>query len=495
MSAAVSYAFARKNQVLVADDSADSIVVRCSRETPPQAISELRRHFGMPLSLQLVDAETLTEEINATYQQGQSNSIEAMDVISAEVDLDRLAEEIPESQDLLDSQDDAPVIRLINALFSEALKLNSSDIHIETYEKSMSVRLRVDGILREVLHPPRRLAPLLISRIKVMAKLDIAEKRVPQDGRISLRMAGRAVDVRISTIPSNHGERVVMRLLDKQAARINLTELGMPDTTLASFKQLLHSPNGIILVTGPTGSGKTTTLYAGLTLLNDRQRNILTVEDPVEYDIEGIGQTQVNEKVGMTFARGLRAILRQDPDVVMVGEIRDSETAQIAVQGSLTGHLVLSTLHTNSAVSAITRLVDIGIEPYLLASTLKAVLAQRLVRRLCKHCRSAETIDAAEAALLGDATLEGCEAFTHKGCEECQHTGFRGRVGIYELLTIDHRLSEMIHNEAGESALARYSAEHMSSLLQEGRRLIRDGETSIDEVLRCVREDSSDALI
>lgn len=483
----LSYAFARNNRLLV-EERDGALQLLCCTATPPSALAELQRVLSQPFHLQLCDEEPLLEKINSAFQRQQGDAMSAMGDISNEVDLDRLAEEIPESQDLLDAQDDAPVIRLINALFGEALKRDASDIHIETYEKTMSVRLRVDGILQEVLTPNRRLAPLLVSRIKVMSKLDIAEKRVPQDGRVSLRIAGRSVDVRVSTIPSNYGERVVMRLLDKQAARIDLSQLGMPEPTLNKLVDLLHQPNGIILVTGPTGSGKTTTLYAGLMELNDRKRNILTVEDPVEYDIEGIGQTQVHAKVGMTFARGLRAILRQDPDVVMVGEIRDQETAEIAVQASLTGHMVLSTLHTNTAVGAITRLVDIGVEPYLIASSLKGVLAQRLVRRLCQECREPVQLDATEARLLGDPSLQGKTAYNASGCESCQHTGYRGRQGVYELLVIDRELSQLIHDRAAEQQILRAAGSGMNTLMSEGRRLVLEGQTSLDELLRSVRE-------
>lgn len=493
MSRPLSYAFARTNRLLVEDGEHGPQVLVC-RTTPASALAEVQRALNTSFSMALCDEDALQEKINEAFQRQQGDAMSAMGDISDEVDLDRLAEEIPESQDLLDAQDDAPVIRLINALFGEALKRDASDIHIETYEKTMSVRLRVDGILQEVLTPNRRLAPLLVSRIKVMSRLDIAEKRVPQDGRVSLRIAGRSVDVRVSTIPSNYGERVVMRLLDKQAARIDLSHLGMPERTLAKLTDLLHQPNGIILVTGPTGSGKTTTLYAGLMALNDRKRNILTVEDPVEYDIEGIGQTQVHAKVGMTFARGLRAILRQDPDVVMVGEIRDQETAEIAVQASLTGHMVLSTLHTNTAIGAITRLVDIGVEPYLIASSLKGVLAQRLVRRLCQSCRQPITLDATEARLLGDTQLEGQQAYNAGGCDACQHSGYRGRQGVYELLVIDRELAEMIHNRAGEQEIQRYASARMTTLMSEGRRLVLEGQTSLDELLRSVREGADAGL-
>ncbi|WP_320838125.1 type II secretion system ATPase GspE [Zhongshania sp.] len=494
MSQTLTYAFARSNRVLIEENASGELMLLCCKQTPPSALAEVQRVIPQSLVFTLCEEKVLQDKINETFQRQQGDAMSAMGDISSEVDLDRLAEEIPESQDLLDAQDDAPVIRLINALFGEALKRDASDIHIETYEKTMSVRLRVDGILQEVLTPSRRLAPLLVSRIKVMSRLDIAEKRVPQDGRVSLRIAGRAVDVRVSTIPSNYGERVVMRLLDKQAARIDLEQLGMPSRTLDTLKDLLQQPNGIILVTGPTGSGKTTTLYAGLMALNDRRRNILTVEDPVEYDIEGIGQTQVHAKVGMTFARGLRAILRQDPDVVMLGEIRDQETAEIAVQASLTGHLGLSTLHTNTAVGAVTRLVDIGVEPYLIASSLKGVLAQRLVRKLCQTCRHPIVLDKTEARLLGDTKLEGQAAFNAAGCEECQHTGYRGRQGVYELLVIDREVAELIHNRAGEQDILRQVGDHMPSLMSEGRRLVLDGQTSLDELLRSVRESSNAGL-
>ena len=346
----------------------------------------------------------------------------------------------------------------------------------------------MDGVLREIVQPRRELAPLLVSRIKVMAKLDIAEKRIPQDGRISLRLAGREVDVRVSTLPANHGERVVMRLLDKQAGRLDISHLGLQATDHKRLRDLIHKPHGIILVTGPTGSGKTTTLYAALTELNDHSRNILTVEDPIEYQLEGIGQTQVNTKVDMTFARGLRAMLRQDPDVVMVGEIRDTETAEIAVQASLTGHLVLSTLHTNTAVGAVTRLQDMGIEPFLLASSLLGVVAQRLVRVLCVHCRIGAIADEEECALLGVTPSYAPTIYRPKGCEKCNFSGYRGRLGIYELVMVDDTMRRLIHSHAGEHELEAHARTLSSSIRADGIRKVLKGVTTLEEVVRATRE-------
>jgi general secretion pathway protein E len=362
------------------------------------------------------------------------------------------------------------------------------------------VRFRVDGVLREVLTSKRAVAPLVVSRIKVMSKLDIAEKRLPQDGRISLRIAGRSVDVRVSTIPSGHGERVVMRILDKQAGRLKLSALGMDAKTEQMIADLFSKPHGIILVTGPTGSGKTTTLYAGLEHLNDNTQNIMTVEDPIEYYIDGIGQTQVNTKVDMTFARGLRAILRQDPDVVMIGEIRDLETAQIAVQASLTGHLVLATLHTNDSASAVTRLIDMGIEPFLLSSSLLGVLAQRLVRRLCVHCRREEVLELTPAeveAVAGTPAVDGVapagpshrSVWHHVGCERCGNSGYQGRTGVYELLTVTPEIQTMIHRQAAESEIKSFAiGQGMQTMRADAQRWIDVGATSLEEVLRVTRD-------
>ncbi len=391
----VPYSFAKRHGVLFRYDGDQVFIVR-RQNTEKIALQEARRILGKPAHYQLCTEQEFNSLLSTSYAGDTGESQQVAAGLEDHPDLLSLADQVPETEDLMDQEDDAPIVRLINALLSEAIRVGASDIHIEAFEKKLSVRLRVDGQLREIVQPRRELAPLLVSRIKVMAKLDIAEKRVPQDGRISLRLAGREVDVRVSTLPSSHGERVVMRLLDKQAGRLNMTHLGLMANDYERLTQLVHRPHGIILVTGPTGSGKTTTLYAALSDLNDNTRNILTAEDPIEYQLEGIGQTQVNTKVDMTFARALKAMLRQDPDVVMVGEIRDLETAEIAVQASLTGHLVLSTLHTNTAIGAVTRLKDMGIEPFLLSSSLIGVVAQRLVRTLCPHCmtwREADTFE------------------------------------------------------------------------------------------------------
>ncbi|ASI89582.1 type II secretion system ATPase GspE [Vibrio mediterranei] len=453
------------------------------------ALQEVKRVFRQPFSLHDLSSEEFDLKLTQAYQRDSSEARQLMEDIGADSgDFFSLAEELPQDEDLLESDDDAPIIKLINAMLGEAIKEGASDIHIETFEKVLSIRFRIDGVLRDVLAPSRKLAPLLVSRVKVMAKLDIAEKRVPQDGRISLRIGGRAVDVRVSTMPSSHGERVVMRLLDKNATRLDLHSLGMTAANHENFRHLIKRPHGIILVTGPTGSGKSTTLYAGLQEINSNERNILTVEDPIEFDIDGIGQTQVNPKVDMTFARGLRAILRQDPDVVMVGEIRDLETAQIAVQASLTGHLVMSTLHTNTAVGAITRMRDMGIEPFLISSSLLGVLAQRLVRTLCNDCKAPYAADGATKQLFGLTEHE--ELVLHKavGCEKCNHKGYRGRTGIHELLMVDETVQTLIHDEAGEQAIEKAVRSHTPSIRDDGFHKVKYGITSLEEVMRVTKE-------
>ncbi|RKF13197.1 type II secretion system protein GspE [Alginatibacterium sediminis] len=433
------------------------------------------------------DQQGFENGLTQCYQRDSSQARELMQNIGNEMDFFTLAEELPNNEDLLDSDDDAPIIKLINAMLGEAIKEGASDIHVETYERQLVIRFRIDGVLREILRPQRRLASLLVSRIKVMARLDIAEKRLPQDGRISLRIAGRNVDVRVSTMPTAHGERVVLRLLDQNQARLSLGNLGLQTHSQQNLHDILYKPHGIVLVTGPTGSGKSTTLYAGLSEINGSQRNILTVEDPIEYNIEGIGQTQVNTKVDMTFARGLRAILRQDPDVVMIGEIRDLETAQIAVQASLTGHLVLSTLHTNTAIGAITRMRDMGIEPFLLASSLLGVLAQRLIRCLCRQCRQPHMASEQEMALLG--IKESLEIYSPRGCEQCNGTGYRGRVGIYELLQVNDRVRDLIHSDASEHQFIQALGDEHLSIRQDGISKVLSGVSTLEEVLRVTREE------
>lgn len=455
----------------------------------PHVLLEVQRFLGAAFTLEVVSDNDFEHILGQVYQTDSSEAMDMVEGLGDEMDLASLADSVPETEDLLEQEDDAPIIRLINALLTEAVKDNASDIHIETYEKRLLVRFRVDGVLREVVQPKRALAPLLISRIKVMAKLDIAEKRVPQDGRIALRIGGREVDVRVSTMPSNHGERIVMRLLDKQAGRLNVRQLAMAPADLNNLLNAIQKPHGIILVTGPTGSGKTTTLYASLSELNDSSRNILTVEDPIEYSLPGVGQTQVNTKVEMTFAKGLRAILRQDPDVVMIGEIRDLETVEIAIQASLTGHMVLSTLHTNTAVGAVTRLQDMGVEPFLLSSSLVGVLAQRLVRVLCEECKQPAIADDSECELLAiNKHDQPAPTIYHaKGCDKCNQLGYRGRQGIYEVVPIDEKMKTLIHDRVGEQALEAHARTLCTSIQQDGIRKVLDGTTTIEELLRVAK--------
>ncbi|WP_312444085.1 MULTISPECIES: type II secretion system ATPase GspE [Stutzerimonas] len=482
------FAFARRHGVILLERGGE-LRLGLREGAALTAMQEAQRVVGMRLPMQWLAQADFDQALGAAYQHDSSAAMLMVEGLGNDLDLASLADQIQETEDLLEQEDDAPIIRLINAILGEAIAENASDIHIETFEKRLVIRFRVDGILREVVQPKRELAALLVSRIKVMAKLDIAEKRIPQDGRISLRVGGREVDIRVSTLPSANGERVVLRLLDKQAGRLTLRHLGMNEQDRDHLEQAVKKPHGIILVTGPTGSGKTTTLYAALTTLNDRTRNILTVEDPIEYHLEGIGQTQVNTKVDMTFARGLRAILRQDPDVVMVGEIRDQETADMAVQASLTGHLVLSTLHTNSAIGAVTRLVDMGVEPFLISSSLLGVLAQRLVRVLCNDCKRAYVADAAECELLGVSPDNAPTLYHAEGCEQCRGLGYRGRTGIYELVLFDDALRTMVHTRASEQDMLRHARELGPSIREDGLRKVREGVTTIEEVLRVTREE------
>ncbi|MBS0422214.1 MAG: type II secretion system ATPase GspE [Proteobacteria bacterium] len=482
-----AFAFAKRHGVLVKRVVEGVAECVCRENATPMAIAEVRRYMRVPLTITRVPEAEFDNLLRIAYE-GGSYTMQAVEGLDEATDLAHLAQDLPENVDLLDSDDDAPIIRLINAVLTQAVRENASDIHVEPFENRLVVRFRVDGILREVLQSKRAVAPLVVSRLKVMSKLDIAEKRLPQDGRISLRIAGRAVDIRVSTIPSGHGERVVLRILDKQAGRLDLGALGMVSQIESLIDDLIHKPHGILLVTGPTGSGKTTTLYAGLERLNDNTRNIMTVEDPIEYYIDGIGQTQVNSKVEMTFARGLRAILRQDPDVVMVGEIRDLETAQIAVQASLTGHMVLSTLHTNTAAGALTRLRDMGIEPFLLSSSLVGVLAQRLVRVLDPNSKQPFQAGEYERRLL-NLRPEDPSPILYRPGRESGGSGYRGRSGIYELIVVDDQMRTMIHDGASEQDLEKYARQTTPSIRDDGRAKVLRGETTIEEVLRVTRED------
>lgn len=485
------FAFAKRHGLIVADNLGEQVEVVCRPGVSLDALAEARRFVGRPVRLKSVSAEAFDALLQRTYE-GQTGASAALadGLAEDDADLDSLSAALAEAQDLLETDDDAPIIKFINGLLVEAIKENASDIHIETFESRITVRFRIDGVLREVLNPPRSLAPKIVSRVKIMARLDIAEKRLPQDGRISRAFGGRKVDVRVSTIPTgSNSERVVMRILDKQAERLDLEQLGIDPAQTASLKRIINRPYGIMLVTGPTGSGKTTTLYSALSTLNDKSRNIMTVEDPIEYYIDGVGQTQVNIKVEMTFARGLRAILRQDPDVVMVGEIRDLDTAQIAVQASQTGHLVLSTLHTNTAVGAVTRLRDMGVEPYQLSSSLVGLMAQRLVRTLCPHCKTPYQPKTAELEQLG--LPAGADLHLHKpvGCPLCRHTGFLGRSGIHEIIEVDRKLESLIHDNASEQILEAAARERSMGILQSGRNKVIAGQTTLSEVLRVTIEE------
>ncbi|MFN7509765.1 MAG: type II secretion system ATPase GspE [Betaproteobacteria bacterium] len=468
------YAFARDNAILLKPASEQDAEAWITEATPLAALNEVMRVFPGRVRPVLVAADQLNEAIAQSYAQSEGSAQQIVGDIEGELDINRMMQEVPDIEDLLETEDDAPIIRMINALLTQATRDGASDIHIEAFETYSLVRFRVDGTLRDVVRPKRALHAALVSRIKIMAQLDIAEKRLPQDGRITLRVGGKAVDVRVSTLPTGHGERVVLRLLEKDLSRLTLESLGMSERTLKTFDALIHQPHGIILVTGPTGSGKSTTLYGAIRRLDHATTNIMTVEDPVEYDIAGIGQTQVNPKIDMSFARALRAILRQDPDVVMIGEIRDLETAQIAVQASLTGHLVLATLHTNDSASAVTRLVDMGVEPFLLSSSLLGVLAQRLVRKLCPHCKQPDP---------------NGQGWRPVGCPACAHTGYLGRTGIYEMLIVDDAVRQLVHQGANDGDIRRTTERAgMLPMRSDGMRWVAGGVTSQEEVLRVTRE-------
>ncbi|MCX7117403.1 MAG: GspE family T2SS ATPase variant LspE [Legionellales bacterium] len=479
------YLFAKKQGVIAVEmDQSDGIRVYHLPATPLPIFIEVRRLLQRKLHFEEVNPSEFQRHLAHVYQ-SKSSILDAAIGMEDDIDLAQLAGQLPASEDLLDHQDDAPIIRLLNALFTQAIKQKASDIHIETYENRVLVRNRVDGVLQEVLEIQRAIAPLVISRVKVMAHLDIAEKRIPQDGRIALRVGGHNIDVRVSTLPSNHGERIVLRILDQQTAQLDLGLLGMPITTLKAMRKMIAEPHGILLITGPTGSGKTTSLYAMLTELNLVSRNILTIEDPIEYDLPGIGQTQVNPKVQMTFAKGLRAILRQDPDVVMIGEIRDLETAEIAVQASLTGHLVLSTLHTNSALGALARLHDMGVESFLLSTSIVGLIAQRLVRKLCPSCKTHHPLREDEQELMGiTKNTSIANVFQPVGCDHCSHVGYSGRTGIYELIAMDETFRGMIHRNEPIQAIENHIRPTTLSIREDGFKRVLAGDTSLAEILR-----------
>ncbi|MBY0582596.1 MAG: Flp pilus assembly complex ATPase component TadA [Sphingomonas sp.] len=488
---AIPYAFARRFGVVLQAGAPDHFSVAMREGGDPRVLLELRRFLARPFDVSFASADEFDKLLSDRYAMDGQAAAAAAGSLGLGDELDMLAGDLPSAEDLLDSADDAPAIRLINGIIADAARNGVSDIHIEPYETGLVVRMRIDGVLRETLRMPPHVAPVVVSRIKVMARLDIAERRLPQDGRMGLSLGGKLLDVRVSTLPSRAGERVVLRILDKDNAGIDLDVLGMSASMNTLLRGALAEPNGIILVTGPTGSGKTTSLYAALRLLNDGTRNILTVEDPIEYAIDGVGQTQVNPKVGLTFAAGLRAILRQDPDVVMVGEIRDRETAEIAVQASLTGHLVLSTVHTNDAVGAITRMRDMKIEPFLLASTLRAVIAQRLVRRLCPDCRKPVQAQGSVSALLGFDP--GTIVYEPAGCENCSHTGFKGRIGVFEAIRIDDTIRRLINDGGDEAIIARHAYVNAANLGSAARQLVRDGLTTPEEAVRISRGEMADA--
>lgn len=455
-----------------------------------QPVDDLRQILKNPnLSVVLALQDTIMAAINMAYDMSRSSAKDYFEEMN-ESSTDDLISKIDETADLLDEASDAPIIKLVNLILSGAIKDRASDIHIEPYSGNLKIRYRIDGVLYDILSMPRRIQSPLISRVKIMAKLNIAEKRLPQDGRIEIKIADRLVDIRVSVIPTAFGERVVLRLLDKTSSILMLSDLGMHDERIKLLNSLIKSPYGIILVTGPTGSGKTTTLYAALSTINHPEINIITIEDPIEYQMDGVGQIQVNPKIDLTFAAGLRSIVRQDPDVILIGEIRDRETAEIAIQSSLTGHLVFSTLHTNDAASAVTRLIDMGIEPFLVTSSIVAIIAQRLVRVLCPHCKEIYVPDEESLANLGldKSALKNNTFYRKKGCNLCMQTGFRGRTAIFEILTVDDEVKKLVlktsdANQINELALK----QGMITLQKDGIDKVLAGITTTEEVLRVTR--------
>ena len=492
--AKVPIAFAKRYELLPLREVSGVVAVATPRPLDAAPLDDLRLLLGKPVTPVIASAHVILSCINQAYERPADSAEQVIEDLGAET-LDRLATQLEEEpRDLLEAADEAPIIKLVNSLLFEAVKKRASDIHVEPFERELAIRYRIDGILYNVLTPPKRLQASITSRIKIMAGLNIAEKRLPQDGRIGIKIAGRDVDIRVSAIPTAHGERLVLRLLDKGNLLLQLSEIGLQPDRLTTLDQLIRLSHGIILVTGPTGSGKTTTLYAALNTINAPEKNIITIEDPIEYQLKGVGQMQVNPKINLTFAAGLRSILRQDPDIIMVGEIRDGETAEIAIHASLTGHLVFSTLHTNDAAGAVTRLLDMGIEPFLVASSVVAIIAQRLVRVLCSKCRQAYRPVATELAKLGFKTDGGRVVTFYRaaagGCSECLTTGYRGRTGIYEILLLDDELRAMILAKADANAIKALAVQHgMTTLREDGARKVLAGVTTTEEVLRVTTEE------
>src|SRR6218665_1812508 len=488
--------FAKTVRILPLFEEEDAVVIAVADPLDTTVLDHVRMLVGKDVHPRIALGSTITDAINSVYDRATNEAEQLVDELHAQ-NLDSIAQEIDEAKDILDDEgDEAPIIRLVNSVLFRAAKERASDIHIEPMERELMVRFRVDGVLQEIIKPPKRYQSAIISRVKVMGQLNIAEKRLPQDGRIRIKLAGRDIDIRLSTIPTTYGERIVMRLLDKNTTLLDLTELGMASQMLEQMEHVIRRPHGIVLVTGPTGSGKTTTLYGALSRINTPDLNILTVEDPVEYQLKGIGQMAISPKIGLTFAQGLRSFLRQDPDVIMVGEIRDKETAEIAIQASLTGHLVFSTVHTNDAASAITRLVDMGVEPFLVASSLTGILAQRLVRRVCPDCRVqySPTDEELKEIGLNRMTLRerhGVDKiYKATGCPSCSQNGYRGRTGIYELLLVDDTVRQLALKNVDSSTIKKAAGSHgMRQLLDDGARKIAMGETTIAEVISITQED------
>lgn len=485
----VPLSFAKGNLVMPLRRENGTLIGAISDEKGLFALRDLARHFGVEPRAVNMPAQAVLDLINRYY--GQLGSAkEVMEDIRGE-DLASVATEFEKPRDILGLTEEAPIIRLLNAVLQQAVKERASDIHIEPYEKELEVRLRVDGVLHKALTPPKIIQDALISRIKIMANLDIAEKRLPQDGRIRLLVGGRDIDIRVSIVPTTFGERGVLRLLDRKQGILGLYEVGLGKEDEERLEGLLRATTGMLLVTGPTGSGKTTTLYACLHRVYSEEKNIITVEDPVEYQLKGIGQIQVNPRIGLTFAAGLRSILRQDPDVIMVGEIRDVETAETAIQASLTGHLVLSTLHTNDAASAVIRLIDMGVEPFLVASSLAGALAQRLLRVLCPHCKEPYTPTPAETAYFKHFKNLPDILYKAKGCEKCGFKGYMGRTGIFELLTVDNGIRQLISEKADAPGIKNLAvAKGMKTLLGDGLEKALSGTTTLEEVLRVTQQDA-----